>query len=388
MDYFDELETRLAELTAAGAHLRRRRRGVGFRWRPLPALALAVSVLVVAGVVAVVLSARPSKPAVHPGHRTANAAISPLLVRNYRILRRPVRPSDALPARLTYGRAPYSFAPSLARRVVISGSRIEMWVVPGQSGFCIDVAQRPGGFIAACKPATNPPQIAVALGGASGQTVLASGLVPDEVTSLVLVSAHGHRSPVRLTSGFFAVPYQLGERLYAIRNGQADRLLPFAAPPPRLGAGQIKLLSAHIPGGSFTLTIQATNMRRGRSICLAYDETRGNASTGSGTCAESGHGSPQPLVLTVSGPTVCKPHPTELIWGLALPSLQIELLSKARHEVAARKPIQGALLARGNLFYVWERGFPARLVARNRDGGTVANYPAVGGRTPPGCKAP
>ncbi len=246
MDYFDQLETRLAELTAAGAH--RRRRGLNLAWprSPLPALALAVSVVVVAAVAGLALSARNSTPEPAPAQRPATSAISPVLVRNYRILRRPVRAGDALPAAFARINSGYELVPRLARRGVIPGTRIEMWLEPGRNGFCVYLAERlPSGANPAkplgssCGPARdNTPLVGVvagdsnsavgppALGFSTNEPVLARGIVPDAVTGLVLAHGRGKPEQIKPIEGFFAVPFRPGDRLYAIRHGQADQILP------------------------------------------------------------------------------------------------------------------------------------------------------------------
>jgi hypothetical protein len=249
MDYFDQLEARLVALTASGAHRRRGRPAFGVPRFGLGALAAALSVLVVLGVVGVVLSAGSHKQAPAAAPPVGRGAISTSLVRNYRVLRRPVESADRLPAAYVRHSTSYGLLPALARRVVIPNTRLEMWLEPGQRGFCVLIAERTpsgaantGGFGGTCQPAALQ-QPAVAIGGGAflaagppmsahpGEPHLASGVLPDSVTSVELVTAAGRRSTVTTTDGFFAVRVNPNDHLYAVTDGRRQQIIPLGARP-------------------------------------------------------------------------------------------------------------------------------------------------------------
>lgn len=197
-----------------------------------------------------------------------SAGIDPTLLRNYRILRRPVAPGDQLPssvlarqqqlaaiARGAHGpqslaarsQASLGLSPSLARRAVIPGTKLEAWLEPGRHGFCVLLAEvtvggppNDGGFGDGCGPvaislsagtgggaflAAGPPLAP----GASGSPALASGIVPDRVSSVELVTATGATSGLRLAEGFFATRFAAGDRLYAV-IGRTRRLIDTPLP--------------------------------------------------------------------------------------------------------------------------------------------------------------
>ena len=88
-------------------------------------------------------------------------------------------------------------------------------------------------------------------------------------------------------------------------------------------------------GASFTLGVQAMYTKPGRSVCLDFTVTRTDSSSGSGTCTGSPPRPRQPLIAFTTGPTACKPHPMELIWGLARFGVRVQLLSKSGSQAAA-----------------------------------------------------
>lgn len=195
-----------------------------------------------------------------PSGRAANHEVAPALVHNYRILRRPVRRDDALPTDYTrlgtlFGtRASrhgpqLGLVPSLARRAVIPGTQLEMWIVPGRHGYCIFIAGRArsgrpvtGGFGGSCGPVPQSGRSGIlgltTGGGASlaagpplqplspGEPSLASGLVPDNVDSVQLITAAGTSTKVTLADGFFATRLAAHDRLYAVTSGRRTLILP------------------------------------------------------------------------------------------------------------------------------------------------------------------
>ena len=119
-------------------------------------VALVASVAVVFGVAAVFLLGvrKPHAPA-HAslsgaGQHVGENGIDQTLIRNFRILRRPVRPSDRLPpalAQIATLRAPLNggsrptsldLTPDLAREVTLPGTGLRAWLIPGRHGLCWD----------------------------------------------------------------------------------------------------------------------------------------------------------------------------------------------------------------------------------------------------------
>lgn len=403
MDYFDQLETRLAELTTAGAHLRRRR-GPHLGWlrSPLPALALGVSIVVVAAVVAIALSTRSGSPSPQPAHQPMPSAISPVLVRNFRILRRPVRPSDALPAayaRLGVDRS-FGVVPQLARRAVLPGTRLETWLEPGRSGFCVYIAERlpsgaarTRGFASSCSSAVNavPPEVGAVQFSTNGPALL-RGIVPDNVSWLVLAPAHGKPLEVRPTEGFFAVAYRPGDRLYAGGHGEADQIFPLAAPQPPLAnllTPRITILSSKLPNGSrFKLMIQRVEFRAGASACFSYAQQFGRGSAISQSCVRPGSRQLAPLEALETGPTSCGRHPAQVVWGVAPTKLRVQLRFGGVAQATTRLKLKTAseMGLRGDVFYVVARSFPDTLVALAPNGHVERSYAIGAPRGPAPCR--
>ena len=90
--------------------------------------------------------------------------------------------------------------------------------------------------------------------------------------------------------------------------------------------------------------------------------------------------SDRPLVAVMGDPTVCKPHPAQLVWGLALTNISVAIRSGGREHIGTRRSIPAELRARGNVFYAWARLAPDSLVARNANGQAVETYPIRGRR--------
>jgi hypothetical protein len=122
-------------------------------------------------------------------------------------------------------------------------------------------------------------------------------------------------------------------------------------------------------GRPFALTLQRIRFQGRQYVCLA-DTQNGQRCVGPVPLPN------RPLVAVIPGePTVCKPRPAQLVWGLALNDVSVALRSGGRERVATRRSIPAALKARGNIFYVWARSAPDSLVARNANGRLVETYP-------------
>ena len=87
----------------------------------------------------------------------------------------------------------------------------------------------------------------------------------------------------------------------------------------------------------------------------------------------------KPLVAVETFPTICKPRPAQLIWGLALKGVTVELQYPGLSVIAGRKPIPAGLRARGTFFYIWARSAPNSLIARSRTGKLEQTYALSGG---------
>lgn len=187
---------------------------------------------------------------------TSDAGIDPVLVRNYRILRRPVQRGDSLPADYASGMIPrrlgrearLGLLPALARRAVIPGSRLEMWLEPGRHGACTWIAERApsgaaitGGFGSSCSSVSQLVHATWTIGGGAflvpgppikplsqGEPSLASGLVPDRTTvELVSRTGAGARKTLALADGFFAIRFGHGDELYTVNGGHRRLLVSF-----------------------------------------------------------------------------------------------------------------------------------------------------------------
>ena len=191
-----------------------------------------------------------------------SSGIDPVLLENFRILRRPVQAADHLPAvfvrsaermaavaRMTVSgsrgpgmlaarRANLGLLPSLTRRTTLPGTRLERWLEPGRRGFCVWTAERgpsgapiTGGFGGGCAATTTrlwadtdggaflaagPPLVP----GSRGEPALAMGLLPDRVSAVDVVTPGGVATRLQLADGFFATRFSAGDRLYAIVAGR------------------------------------------------------------------------------------------------------------------------------------------------------------------------
>jgi hypothetical protein len=264
-DYFDRIETQLGDLIERGAH---RRRGLAGLPRITGAqLALACSTAIVVAIVTVALvNVHPSRPRSSPA--AGESQVDPSLTGNFRILRRPVTPSDRLPqALLQFGLdgvrrgmfarseswlagepapppvASIGLLPELSRRTTIPGTGYSAWVIPGRHGMCWFSASAPRyentpfPYPAICVgPLTHP---AAALFDGSWTDVEAVdnaivGLVTDRVLAVILVDASGHRQPVPLSEGFYLSPLlRDGQRLLAVTRSGLEPLYPQSVTSPQ-----------------------------------------------------------------------------------------------------------------------------------------------------------
>jgi hypothetical protein len=213
-DYYDRLEAQLVMLTERGAHLgdvRLSRR----RTRPRVAgiVAVIVSVAVVIGVGVMFLAARTGPGPAAPAHEVPTDGVDPVLVRDLRLLRRPLRASDQLPSAfkarptgvlLVPASPPGQMSPSmlgllplLARRATIPSTGVSVWLIPGRRGLCWDAEDHTGrlaGGVCTSPTQTNATLIdsaPIAVGGR-----LTVGLVTDQVRSLVEIDAKGKQHPI------------------------------------------------------------------------------------------------------------------------------------------------------------------------------------------------
>lgn len=190
------------------------------------------------------------------------AGIDPMLINSFAILRRPVQPEDQLPPTFLTASARrlqhpglsttrlrgMGLLPALARGASIPGTKLEEWLEPGRHGYCVWTAERTtsgtfvtGGFGSVCgTTATITTRLSASVGGgaslAAGPTItpgarggpaLVNGIVPDRVSSIVLVARNGLTIPLKTAEGFFATRFSPGDRLYAVIAG---RRYPISAP--------------------------------------------------------------------------------------------------------------------------------------------------------------
>lgn len=182
----------------------------------------------------------------HPTVAVDESGIDPSLVTDFGLLKRPLEATDRLPAAVIRSQqqpvtspagrreARLGLLPALARRVSIPGTRLEAWLEPGRHGFCLPLAAvgpggtaQTGGFGDSCGP--PPTSLTATVGGgaylaagpplapgAAGSPSLATGIVPDQVSTVELVDPHGTTTRLRLAGGIFATRFVSGDRLYAV----------------------------------------------------------------------------------------------------------------------------------------------------------------------------
>lgn len=296
--------------------------------RPVPRItagivALVASVAVVFGVAAVFLLGvrNPHAPA-HAslsgtGQHVVENGIDQALTRNFKILRRPVRSSDRLPAALAQiarpsaplngGPRPTSLGltPDLAREVTLPGTGLRAWLIPGRHGLCWDAeyaAHELGAFCSSLK--NSATALAATNGNDSVKTktgLLTIGLVTDRVLALELMRRHGQRTRVPISDGFYAGYGISGKNLLAL-TASGSQILPRASSeivfdavgsPPAIGpaAPQRGTLLAQVslrsPGGG----------RTPEGIAQIYKSTHSDS-----------------FSLTLSGVRPIAPHNAYAVW--------------------------------------------------------------------------
>jgi hypothetical protein len=143
-------------------------------------------------------------------------------------------------------------------------------------------------------------------------------------------------------------------------------------PAINLPPGVVTVAQLREPDGTpFSLTLQRIRFESRQYVCLAVTQGPGTASRCDGPLPLPD----RPLVAVMGDPTACKPHPAQLVWGLALTNVSVALRSGGGEHVATRRSIPAQLRARGNVFYVWAHSAPDSLVARNANGRAVETYP-------------
>ena len=296
--------------------------------RPVPRItagivALVASVAVVFGVAAVFLLGvrKPHAPA-HAslsgtGQHVGENGIDQALIRNFKVLRRPVRPSDRLPAALAQiarpsaplngGPRPTSLGltPDLAREVTLPGTGLRAWLIPGRHGLCWDAEYAGHELGAFCSSLQNPATaLAATNGNDSVKTktgLLTIGLVTDRVLALELMRPKGQRTRVPISDGFYAGYGISGKNLIAI-TGSGSQILPRAsseivfdavgsptaiAPAPRQRGTLLAQVSLRSPAGG----------RTPEGIAQIYKSPHGDS-----------------LSLTLSGVRPIGPHNAYAVW--------------------------------------------------------------------------
>lgn len=204
----------------------------------------AVLVLIPAIVIVVWLASRDARSQPTPGsHPDA------ILSRNFKLLRRPVEPGDALPAdyqSMSFRLMPSSWhlLPRLTRRAVLPSTKLEMWLEPGSNAFCVFIAEKSptgpitGGFGPSCTSIRSPIHAELTTGGgaflAAGPSIrpltprvhLVYGVAPDNVKQIRLVTKDRRTTSIPLTEGFFALRFSVGDKLYERTAGHLRPLKP------------------------------------------------------------------------------------------------------------------------------------------------------------------
>jgi hypothetical protein len=186
-----------------------------------------------------------------------------------------------------------------------------------------------------------------------------------------------------VVAGVLAVGWrELGGPVVHRNQQEHVRLVARIARNPRainLPPGVVTVLRSRVPDGQpFRLTLQRIRFEGRQYVCLYVYEGRGAG----GKCEGPLPLPDRPLVAVMSDPTVCKPRPAQLLWGLALTDVSVALRAGGHERTAARRSIPAALDARGDLFFIWARSAPDSLIARNRNGIVVARYTVNSGRVP------
>lgn len=210
-------------------------------------------------------------------------------------------------------------------------------------------------------------------------------VVPDGVARVAFVRADGHAVTVpvhdnvafaritdfccgaNLKTRWYAPDGRLIKVTFANPNGTSELGPPAINLPP----GTITVARLRDPDGKpFRLTLQRIRFVGHNYLCLAVVQR------GTGQSCENPLPLPdRPLVVFTNFPVVCKPHPAQLVWGLALSDVSVAVRAGGRDERATRKSIPAALHVPGSLFYVWAGSASTDLVARSPAGRIVETLP-------------
>jgi hypothetical protein len=224
----------------------------------------------------------PNRPAAHvgpprTGQHVEGAGIDLALVRDFKILRRPVRPSDRLTGALTQIATPdapisgnsrptsLGLLPKLAREANLPGTRFRTWLIPGRHDLCWAAEYRTEVLGAFCSSFKNPATaLTAADGDASVKTatgLVTIGLVTDRVLRLAVIGLHGQPQPVPITDGFYTVD-GTGQNLIAttatgsqaLPRASADLVLntggsPSAVPAPHHRGTLLAQIALRSPAG-------------------------------------------------------------------------------------------------------------------------------------------
>lgn len=176
----------------------------------------------------------------------------------------------------------------------------------------------------------------------------------------------------RLLMHWFAADGRLIRTTFGTSGTETHKLGP---PAINLPPGTVTVARLREPNGTpFRLTLQRIRFQGHKYLCLAVVQR------GTGQSCENPLPLPdRPLVVVTNFPMVCKPHPAQLVWGLALSDVSVAVRAGGGEEVAARKSIPAALRVPGSLFYVWAQSAPATLVARATGGTVVETRPVDSG---------
>jgi hypothetical protein len=287
---------------------------------------LVASVVVAFGVAAVFLvSAHEPHAPTHAslstiGRHVGENGIDQALSRNFKILRRPRRPSDRLPAALAHiatpsaplngdsRRATLGLVPGLARAVTLggAGTGFRAWLIPGRYGLCWDAEYGSQELGVSCSSFPHP---ATALAGTNGVDsvrtrtgLLTIGLVTDRVLALELAKPHGQRTRIAISDGFYAGYGISGKRLIAL-TATGPEILPHASSEIVLnavGSPTAAIVPAPPQRGKLLAQVSLRSPAGGRTlkgIAEIYKSTRGDL-----------------LSLTLSGITPTVAHNAYAVW--------------------------------------------------------------------------
>jgi hypothetical protein len=269
-------------------------------------VALVASLAVTFGIAAVfLLNVRKPHATIGAAPRVSLPRIDQAVISDFKILRRPLLPTDRLTGTLTQiatPNAPISGAsrpaslglvPKLAREANLPGTPFRAWLIPGRHGLCWAAEYRTQVLGAFCSSFPNPATALTAADGyASVKTrtgLVTIGLVTDRVLALELIGRHGQRKPVPISDGFYTV------------DGAGNNLIATTAAGPQI-----------LPGASSELVLNTVGSRdtsvTAPDQLLAQIHLRspsgGRTPRGSAEIYKTAHGSALSLAAAGIGPTV------------------------------------------------------------------------------------